>query len=129
MKVTRHKGLSKYFTLFYWKLQFNSIFNTGRKLEIIETATFEIDDDSDLGRLLSGSNNRLANKLRYRLSLPESISDEEILSTTENTLTRSFAELSIAQEDLYKETEKLIIEKKKLITLKYKQLKSGLSHE
>jgi len=55
-KVTRHKGLSKYFGLFYWRLQFNSIFNTGRKLDIVETATLEIDNDSELGKLLSDSN-------------------------------------------------------------------------
>lgn len=55
-KVTVYKGLMKYFTSFYWRLQLNSIFNTGRKLEIIETATFEIDDDSELGKLLSDLN-------------------------------------------------------------------------
>lgn len=64
-KVTVYKGLMKYFTLIYWKLQVNFISNSGRKLEIIQTATLEIDDDSELGRLLSDSNKKFIEEVSH----------------------------------------------------------------
>lgn len=51
-KITVHSGWKKLLTTIYWKLQFNSLFSRGHMLNIVETATLEIDEDSELGKLL-----------------------------------------------------------------------------
>lgn len=50
-KITKHTRLRKYFTTIYWRTKIPLWFS-GRKVEI-NTMTIEIDDDSELGRLLS----------------------------------------------------------------------------
>ena len=53
-KVIIRKGWRKYFTAIYWRLQVPFFFFIGRPLNIVETASFEVDDDSALGKLLKG---------------------------------------------------------------------------
>ncbi len=54
--VKRNIGWKKYFTCLYWNLQINSLLIRGKGFDEINIIELEIDDNSELGKLLKGSN-------------------------------------------------------------------------
>ncbi len=53
-KIVIYTGYKKYFTLIFWKTKLEYLFFTGKNIDVVQTGTIEIDDDSEIAKLING---------------------------------------------------------------------------